>query len=56
MPYFDIAEQQEIADYLNRKCGAIDSAIYNAQRLVLRMNDYKKTLIYEYVTGKREVV
>ena len=56
LPYFDIAEQQEIADYLNRKCGAIDSAIYNAQRLVLRMNDYKKTLIYEYVTGKREVV
>lgn len=56
LPYFDIAEQQEIADYLNRKCGAIDSAIYNAQRLVLRMNDYKKNLIYEYVTGKREVV
>nr|DAG09048.1 MAG TPA: hypothetical protein [Caudoviricetes sp.] len=56
LPYFDIAEQQEIADYLNRKCGAIDSAIYNAQRLVLRMNDYKKTLIYEYVTGKRKVV
>lgn len=56
LPYFDIVEQQEIADYLNRKCGAIDSAIDNAQRLVLRMNDYKKALIYEYVTGKREVV
>lgn len=56
LPNFDISEQQEIANYLNRKCGAIDSAIDNAQRLVLRMNDYKKALIYEYVTGKREVM
>lgn len=56
LPYFDIKEQREIADYLNHYCGEIDSAINCAEKLIERLVEYKKTLIYEYVTGKRKVV
>lgn len=50
-----IAEQQKIADYLDKKCSAIDSAIAKKQAIIEKLTAYKKSLIYEVVTGKREV-
>ena len=50
-----LAEQQAIADYLDEKCAAIDKLIAVKQAKIDKLNDYKKSLIYEYVTGKREV-
>ena len=51
-----LAEQQAIADYLDEKCAAIDKLIAVKQGKIDKLNDYKKSLIYEYVTGKREVL
>ena len=48
-------EQQEIADYLDKKCAEIKSTILKKQMLVDRLGKYKNTLIYEVVTGKKEV-
>lgn len=50
-----IEEQQEIADFLDKKCTAIDSAIAKKEQLIEKLEGYKKSLIYECVTGKREV-
>jgi len=50
------AEQQVIADYLDTKCAKIDSIIIGKQRLISKLTDYKNSLIYECVTGKREVI
>lgn len=48
-------EQQQIADFLDDKCAKIDRLIAIKQEKIDKLNDYKKSLIYEYVTGKREV-
>lgn len=48
-------EQKEIADYLDKKCTAIDTAIEQKQNLIEKLTEYKKSLIYECVTGKKEV-
>ena len=53
---FDKAEQQEIAAYLDEKCAAIDSLITSKEALITELESYKKSLIYEYVTGKKEVI
>lgn len=50
-----IAEQNEIADYLDAKCAEIDRLIAKKEQLVKELESYKKSLIYEVVTGKREV-
>ena len=50
-----IAEQNEIADYLDAKCAEIDKLIAKKEQLVKELERYKKSLIYEVVTGKREV-
>ena len=50
-----IAEQNEIADYLDAKCAEIDGLIAKKEQLVKELESYKKSLIYEIVTGKREV-
>ena len=50
-----IAEQKEIADYLDAKCAEIDGLIAKKEQLVKELEGYKKSLIYEVVTGKREV-
>ena len=50
-----IAEQKEIADYLDAKCAEIDSLIAKKEQLAKELESYKKSLIYEVVTGKREV-
>ena len=49
------AEQKEIADYLDAKCTEIDGLIAKKEQLVKELESYKKSLIYEVVTGKREV-
>ncbi len=51
----DIVEQQAIADYLDEKCADIDSLIQTKQSKIDSLKEYKKSIIYEYVTGKREV-
>ena len=48
-------EQKEIADYLDAKCAEIDKLIAKKEQLVKELEGYKKSLIYEIVTGKREV-
>ncbi len=49
-------EQQAIASYLDKKCSEIDSLIEIKQQKAEELKNYKKSLIYEYVTGKKEVV
>ena len=49
-------EQQAIADYLDEKCADIDSLIQTKQSKIDSLKEYKKSIIYEYVTGKREVL
>lgn len=49
-------EQQEIADYLDNKCAEIERIIADKKTQIETLDGYKKSLIYEYVTGKKEVV
>lgn len=53
---FSQSEQEEIAEYLNEKCAGIDALIVKKQQYLIEIENYKKSLIYEYVTGKKEVV
>lgn len=48
-------EQHQIADYLDNKCTEIDNLIAIKQQKIEELKDYKKSIIYEYVTGKKEV-
>ena len=50
-----LSEQQAIADYLDDKCAAIDAMVAEKEALIADLEAYKKSLIYEVVTGKREV-
>lgn len=50
-----LSEQQQIADYLDSKCSEIDNLIAIKQQKIEELKDYKKSIIYEYVTGKREI-
>ena len=50
-----LTEQQAIADYLDDMCADIDSLIQTKQSKIDSLKEYKKSIIYEYVTGKREV-
>lgn len=49
-------EQVAIAEYLDDKCSQIDRLIAIKQAKIEKLEQYKRSLIYEYVTGKREVV
>ena len=51
-----IEEQKRIVDYLDDKGGKIDRLIAIKQEKIEKLQEYKKSLIYEYVTGKKEVV
>ena len=51
-----LEEQQSIASYLDTKCSEIDSLIALKQAKIEELKKYKKSVIYEYVTGKKEVV
>lgn len=48
-------EQKQIADYLDRKCSKINDIIKAKNKQLSTLDEYKKSLIYEYVTGKKEV-
>ena len=48
-------EQKKIADYLDSKCSQIDISIEKKEQIIDKLREYKKSLIYEVVTGKREV-
>ena len=49
-----LEEQQEIVEYLDSKCSQIDRLIEIKQSKIEKLGQYKKSLIYEYVTGKKE--
>ena len=51
-----IADQHRIADFLDKKCAEIDSILETKQKQLETLAEYRKSLIYEYVTGKKEVV
>jgi type I restriction enzyme S subunit len=51
----DKAEQHAIADFLDAKCAETDNLITEKERSIETMRQYKKSLIYEYVTGKKRV-
>lgn len=53
--YPPLEEQQEIVDYLDKKCSAIDNLLAKKEQYLLEIENYKQSLIYEYVTGKKEV-
>lgn len=50
-----LEEQKQIADYLDKKCAEIDKLIAIKQQKIETLTEYKKSLIYEYVTGKKQV-
>ena len=51
----NIETQKNITHFLDKKCTAIDTAIEQKQKLIEKLTEYKKSLIYECVTGKRIV-
>lgn len=55
IPYPPLTEQLEIAIYLDRKCTQIDALVTEKQQQLATLDEYKKSLIFEYVTGKKEV-
>lgn len=56
VPIMGLEEQRTIASYLDTKCSEIDSLITLKQAKIEELKEYKKSVIYEYVTGKKEVV
>ena len=56
IPLPPLSEQQSIASYLDTKCAEIDALIALKQAKIEELKEYKKSVIYEYVTGKKEVV
>lgn len=55
VPYPPLHDQDSIAHYLDARCAEIDAAIAEQETLLAKLEEYKKSLIYECVTGKREV-
>lgn len=55
IPVPNVKDQNEIVEYLDVQCAKIDKLIEIKQSKIAKLNDYKKSLIYEYVTGKKEV-
>ena len=55
LPVPPLSEQRTIASYLDTKCSEIDSLIALKQAKIEELKEYKKSVIYEYVTGKKEV-
>ena len=56
IPYMGLREQEEIITYLDHQCDTINLAIAKKQTIIAKLTEYKKSLIYEVVTGKREVL
>jgi type I restriction enzyme S subunit len=55
IPIPPIEEQKEIAEFLDRKCNEIDRLIEIKGKKIEELKEYRKSLIYEYVTGKKEI-
>lgn len=55
LPIPPLSEQQAIAAYLDKKCSEIDDLIAMKQQKIETLKEYKKSLIFEYVTGKKEI-
>ena len=55
IPYPPIEEQIQIVNHLNNRTSSIDAAVSKKEKIVDELIDYKKSLIYEVVTGKKEV-
>ena len=55
IPYPPLHIQHEISEYLDEKCSLIDSLILEKENLINNLEEYKKSIIFEYVTGKKEV-
>lgn len=55
VPVPTLNEQQEIVEYLDEKCIEIDKLIDKKEQLIIELENYKKSLIYECVTGKKEI-
>ena len=56
IPLPSVEEQAEIVEALNTKCAGIDALVAKKQQYLTEIENYKKSLIYEYVTGKKEVL
>lgn len=56
VPVPPVKEQQEIANYLSNRVDEINTLIQKKERFLVELESYKKSLIYEYVTGKKEVL
>lgn len=55
LPIPPLSEQQSIADYLDQRCSEIDELISIKQQKIEKLKEYRKSLIFECVTGKRKV-
>lgn len=55
IPFIELKEQELIVRYLDEKCFEIDTLISDKKKQLEILADYKKSLIYEYITGKKEV-
>ncbi|MCM1314248.1 MAG: restriction endonuclease subunit S [Prevotella sp.] len=55
IPVPPIEEQKKIADFLDDKCEEVDKTISDLENMIKNLKEYKKSLIYEYTTGKQEV-
>lgn len=56
IPVPPLAEQERIAEFLAAKCAKVDALISEKQNQLATLEEYKKSVIFEYVTGKKEVV
>lgn len=56
IPLPPLKEQEEIAKFLDEKCGAIDEVIAKKEAIIQKVMEFKKSLIYEYVTGKKQII
>lgn len=55
IPVPSINEQQGIVAYVDKKMSQLDREVEHREMLICKLNEYKKSLIYEVVTGKKEV-
>lgn len=51
----DLNEQQQIVDYLDRKCGAIDRVLAVKKKQLEKLEIHERSMIYDYVTGVKRV-
>ena len=56
IPLPPIAEQKQIAEFLDEKCGEVEQVIKKKEEIIKKALEFKKSLIFEYVTGKKELI